>query len=222
MDDKYVYQPLQEASNNQQSQGSSPKLFSLPHKYLALLVAVLCLTSLGSAILLLSDHNKEDKTLVSLFRENILRFPSPTPTPQQLLEGIDETFGWNVYSNSQYGYSIKYPLDWNGVITPQGDPKILEYVVFNPLSATRAGELSITLTYTTRSYKEVLDSDPQPGETIIVSSISATRKLKEDSQRRVSISVAIPDNSNTLVLLGKEKYKDIFNKMLSTFKLEAR
>lgn len=219
MDDKYIYQPPQGLNNsNQQPQGSGPKLFSLSHKYLAILVALLCLTSLGSAALLLSDHNKSDNNLVNLFKQNILRFPSPAPTPQKLLEDIDETLGWNIYSNSQYGYSIKYPLDWGATITPQEDPKILEYVVFNPLTATKAGELSISLTYSTRSYKEVLDSDPQPGETIIVSSISATRKLKEDSQRNVSISVAIPHNSNTFVLLGKEKYKDLFNQMLSTFK----
>jgi len=76
--------------------------------------------------------------------------------------------------------------------------------------------LSVTLTYTTRSYKEILDADPQPGETITVASISATRKLKEDSQRNVLISVSLPLNSNTFVLLAKEKYKDIFNQMLST------
>lgn len=218
MDDKYVYQPPQGLSNNQQPQDSGPKLFSLSHKYLAILVAVLCLVSLGSAAFLLSGHFEKDTDLVSLFRENLLRFPPPTPTPQKLLEDIDETLGWNIYSNSQYGYSIKYPLDWSATITVQEDPKILEFVVFNPLSATRTGELSITLTYTTRTYKEILDSDPQPGEIITVSSISATRKLKEDSQRKVSISVAIPHNSNTFVLLAKEKYKDLFNQMLSTFK----
>lgn len=197
----------------------NPKLFSLPNKYLAILVVVLCLTSLGTAILLLSNYYKKGSTSVNLIKENVPRIPPPTPTPQELPRDLEETSDWNIYSNSKYRYSIKYPLDWNGVITPQGDPKILEYVVFNPLSATKAGELSITLTYTTRSYKEILDADPQPGETIIVSSTSATRKLKEDSQRNILISVALPHNSNTFVLLGKEKYKDIFNQMLSTLNL---
>lgn len=221
MEGKNLYQPPEAITNREKREGSNSKLFSLSHKYLATLVAVLCLVSLGSATLLLSGHYKKDNSLVSPFGENLLRFPPPTPTPQQMLADIEETLGWNVYSNSQYGYSIKYPLDWNATITPQEDPKILEYVVFNPLIATKAGEMSITLTYTTRSYKEVLDADPQPGETITVATVIATRKLKQDSQRNVSISVALPYRLNsTLVLLAKEKYKDIFNQMLSTLKLE--
>src|SRR3989304_8770929 len=158
MEDKYAYKPPEGIENKQQPENSGSKIFSLSHKYLAILVVVLCLVSLGSAALLLSNHFKKDNSIVSLFKQNLLRFPSPTPTPKELLENIDETLGWNIYSNSQYEYSIKYPLDWSATITPQEDPKIIEYVVFNPLSATRAGELSITLTYTTRSYKEVLDS----------------------------------------------------------------
>jgi len=210
---------LRNAIDPQNYPSSSSGLFSLPNKYIGIIIALLCIVSLGSAIYFLMAHNKETEFRNSFPPQNIITSPSPTPAPQELPKDIEETSNWNVYSNSQYGYSIKYPLDWNGVITPQGDPKILEYVVFNPLSATKAGELSITLTYTTRSYKEVLDSDPQPGESIAVASVTATRKLKEDSQRNISISVALPHNSNTFVLLGKEKYKDIFNQMLSTLNL---
>ena len=210
---------LRNAIDPQNYPSSSSGLFSIPNKYVAILIALLCIVSLGSAIYFLVAHNKEAEFRNSFPPQNIITSPSPTPTPQELPKDIEEASNWNVYSNSQYGYSIKYPLDWNAVITPQGDPKILEYVVFNPLSATKAGELSITLTYTTRSYKEVLDSDPQPGESIAVASVTATRKLKEDSQRNISISVALPHDSNTFVLLGKEKYKDIFNQMLSTLNL---
>lgn len=195
------------------------KLFGFSHKTIAILLAILLIMSLGALIFVLFSSQEEKDDIPAISSPSPFPTPTPTPTPQKLLENIRETLGWNIYSNSQYGYSVKYPLDWNAVITPQTDPKILEYVVFNPLSATKAGELSITLTYTTRPYKEVLDSDPQPGETIIVSTISATRKLKEDSQRKVLISVSIPHNSNTLILLGKEGYKDIFNQMLSTLTL---
>ena len=199
----------------------NPRLFSLPNKYIAVLIIILCLASLGSAIYFLVLHNKDAELRNGFLPQNIITSPSPTPTPQELPKDIEETSNWNIYSNSQYRYSIKYPLDWNGVITPQGDPKILEYVVFNPLSATKAGELSITLTYTTRSYKEVLDSDPQPGESIAVASVTATRKLKQDSQHNIFISVAIPFGgvANTLILYGKETHKDIFNQMLSTLNL---
>ncbi|EKD65219.1 MAG: hypothetical protein ACD_50C00153G0016 [uncultured bacterium] len=221
MESNYQYHPPEGVVDKQQAEGGSRKLFSLPHKYLAILVGVLCVVSLGSATLLLSDHFKKDNNIVSLFSQNFLRFPFPTPTPEQILED-DQTIDWNIYSNEQYTYSIKYPRDWEATKSAQEDEKILDYVVFRPLSATKSGELPITLGYTTRTYKEVLDSDPQVGESILVSSYSATRKLKEDSQRNVLISVAFPRDPNTMILLGMEKYKDIYNLMLSTFLFEVR
>lgn len=51
------------------------------------------------------------------------RLISPTPTtspiPTQSLT-IDETENWKVYTNNQYGFSFKYPNDWQ--ITQYGDP----------------------------------------------------------------------------------------------------
>lgn len=221
MDKAYQYQQQQQLNNEQPSPPPPPssKLFSLSHKHLAILVVIMCLTSLGSAIYFLTLHNKKDTILTDLFKQRVLFFPLLKPTPQEPPKKVDITSDWNIYSNSEFGYSIKYPIDWRATITSQEDPKILEYVVFNPLETTKAGELSITLTYTTRSYKEILDADPQPGEAITVASVSATRKLKQDSQKNVSISVALSHNSNTFSLLGKEKYKDTFDQMLSTLNL---
>lgn len=214
---------LKNAIDPQNYPSSNSRLFSLPNKYVAILIVVLCLMSLGSAIYFLVLNNKKEPIGDNVSQINII--PSPTLTPEkdnppEPIEDLSKTTNdWPIYTSSRSAFSIKYPSNWTAKNTAQPDPKILEYVVFNPLVATKAGELSITLTYTTRTYKEVLDPDPQPGETIIVSSISATRKLKEDSQRNISISVALPHNSNTFVLLAKEKYKDIFNQMLSTLSL---
>lgn len=214
---------LRNAIDPQNYPSSGSKLFSLPNKYIAILIVLLCLVSLGSAIYFFVLNNKKGSIGDNVSQVNII--PSPTLTPEsdnppKPIEDLNKiTNGWLVYNNTKSAFSIKYPLDWTAKNTAQPDPKILEYVVFNPLTATKAGELSITLTYTTRSYKEVLDSDPQPGETIIVSSISGTRKLKKDSQRNISISVSLHHNSNTLILLGREKHKDIFNQMLSTLNL---
>lgn len=214
MDKVYQYKtpPTQPSTPSQ-----GPRLFSLPHKYLAVLIIALCLISIGLAILLLSDHTKRDNILVNLVRGNILRFPPPTPTPEHILSGIEETLGWNTYSSSEFAYSIKYPIDWGVSLVPQEDPKILEYVIFNPLSATQSGQLSVTITYTTRPYEEILDADPQPGESVIIASVGGTRKLKQDSARNVFISIALPYDPNTFVFVAEEKYKEIFNKMLSTF-----
>jgi len=207
----------------QQQEYSKPQ--ANQHKYIAVLIIILCLASLGSAIYFLVLHNKKEPIKGNVSQLNLVPSATQTPASDSSPEPIEDsrkiTNNWQVYNSTKSAFLIKYPKDWTAKDTEQSDPKILEYVVFNPLSATKAGELSITLTYTTRSYKEVLGSDPQPGETITVASVAATRKLKQDSQRNIVITVAVPFGgvANTLILYGKETYKDIFNQMLSTLTL---
>ena len=217
-------QKLRDLITNQQGNPSEEGQ-SNSSKRRVILIVVLCLASISSAIYLLLIINGQNSALESAYKSVLLPFknffPSPSPTPTPF---IDITSDWKIYNSTSSALSIKYPKDWTAKDTEQSDPKILEYVVFNPLSATKAGELSITLTYTTRSYKEILDADPQPGETIIVSSISATRKLKQDSERNIFIAVAIPYGGGvkTIILHGKEAYKDIFNQILQTLQFRSQ
>lgn len=208
---------------------SGSKLFSLPNKYAAILIIMLCLVSLGSAIYFLVLNNKKGPTNDNVSQTNNIPSPTLIPeenTPPESIEALSKiTDDWQIYNSSKSSFSIKYPKDWTAKNTEQSDPKIPEYVVLQPLTATKAGELHITLTYTTRTYKEILDQDPhQIGENINVASVSSTRKIKQDSQRKPAISAIVPFNGgiNTIILYGKETYKDIFDQMLQTLQFRKQ
>jgi len=38
--------------------------------------------------------------------------PTPTPTPPPTPTPTDEIAGWEVYRNEEYGFLVRYPLDW--------------------------------------------------------------------------------------------------------------
>lgn len=145
---------------------------------------------------------------------------TPTPTPKSTLISLktDPSASWSAFASSKYSYSIKYPPNWTAQITTQQDPKILEYVVFNPVS-TKAGTLSITLSYGTRTNKEALALDPQIGESIIVASVAATKKNSKDSNGNKATNVIVPFGLNTIVFNAKDAYLSLFNQMLTTLKL---
>ena len=143
--------------------------------------------------------------------------PTPTLTPPTSLKK-DPTATWSAFVSAKYSYSIKYPPSWTAQITIQQDPKILEYVVFNP-AATKAGTLSITLSYGTRTNKEALALDPQLGESMIVASVSAIKKNSKDSNGNKSTNVIVPFGSNTIIFNAKDSFASLFNQMLSTLKL---
>jgi len=94
----------------------------------------------------------------------------------------------------------------------------LEYVVFNPV-ATKAGTLSITLSYGTRKYTEALALDPQIGESMIVASVSATKKNSKDSNGNKAVNVIVPFGLNTIIFNAKDSFASLFNQMLTTLKL---
>ncbi len=142
--------------------------------------------------------------------------PTAIPTPNIPLKEPIAT--WSAFTSSKYSYSIKYPPNWDTQITAQQDPKILEYVVFNPV-ATKAGTLSITLSYGTRTYAQALALDPQIGESIIVASVSATKKNSKDSNYNKATNIIVPFESNTIIFNAKDAFASIFNQMLTTLKL---
>lgn len=142
----------------------------------------------------------------------------PSPTPKPAVSTVNPTASWSAFTSSKYSYSLKYPPNWSAQITAQSDPKILEYVVFNP-TATKAGTLSITLAYGTRTYEQAKILDPQTGEAIIVASVSATKKTSKDSNGYKATNVIVPFGSNTIILNAKDAFSSLFNQMLSTLKL---
>lgn len=206
------------------------KLFLSVNKFWVILLAFFSISSVGMTGYLLTA-NKKPPVPNKLTQENIILTPSPTPLMQKIISNTplpstptpttilaNPTASWSAYISSKYYYSIKYPLNWTAQITAQQDPKILEYVVFNPV-ATKAGTLSITLSYGTRTYSEALALDPQIGETIVVASVSAIKKNSKDSNGYKARNVIVPFGSNTIILNAKDVYSSLFNQMLTTLKL---
>lgn len=209
---------------------SKLKFFLLNNKFIVVLIAFLSIVSFGvTGYLLMANKkpslsNKVAQTTLQTPTIPIANTPTtlppqPTPTPKLTLTSLtDPTSTWSAYVSTKYSYSIKYPPNWTAQVTTQQDPKILEYVVFNPV-ATRAGTLSITLSYGTRTNKEALALDPQTGESIIVASLSATKKNSKDSNGNKAVNVIVPFGLSTIIFNAKDAYSSFFNQMLSTLKL---
>lgn len=143
--------------------------------------------------------------------------PTLTPTPTVIITLEQKIATWSAFSNKNYGYSVKYPPDWKVEKVLQSDPKILDYEVFFPLASTRSG-LPITISYTTRTMQEATAGATQLS-TIMVASVSATKKISQDSNRDVYTSIIIPvaAKTDTIIIVGKNIYIDILNTMLATF-----
>ena len=209
----------------------TPRRFHFPNKYIIIFLAVLSVLSLGSTSYLLATNKKKSPApkTVKAIQEKTVALSSPTLIPEKIvakstiaptptLPIVDPIASWSAFVSAKYVYSIKYPPDWIAKITVQTDPKILEYVVFNQI-ATKAGTLSISLSYSTRTYKEALALDPQIGESIIVASVAATKKIGKDSNGNKAANVIVPFGSNTIIFNAKDTFASIFNQMLTTLKL---
>ncbi len=210
---------------------SKLKIFLSANKFTIIFIAVLTAASFSTTGYLLIASNKtpaqsrlpQENTVplapqTSPPQEAMLASPTPAPTAKPAVPAIDPTASWSAYVSTKYSYSVKYPPNWDAKITTQSDPKILEYVVFNPV-ATKAGTLSITLSYGTRTNKEALALDPQIGESMLVASVSATKKNSKDSNGYKATNVIVPFGSNTLIFNAKDAFASLFNQMLFTLKL---
>lgn len=221
----------QETSNLNPSFLSKLKIFLSANKFATIFITVLGVISFATTTYLLMANKKAPLSNKS-FQENIVPTSTMAPSPQKIIPTntqppstptptivlTNPTATWSAFTSSKYSYSIKYPPNWNAQITAQQDPKILEYVVFNPV-ATKAGTLSITLSYGTRTYAQALALDPQAGESMIVASASATKKNSKDSNGYKAVNVIVPFGLNTIIFNAKDAYLSLFNQMLTTLKL---
>jgi len=209
----------------------TPRMFNFPNKYIIIFLATLSILSLGSTSYLLVANKKKSPApkTVQEIQEKTVALPSPTLIPKEIvakstiaptptLSIVDPTATWSAFISKKYSYSLKYPPLWTAKITTQTDPKILEYVVFNP-AATKAGTLSITLSYGTRTNKEALALDPQVGQSMIVASVSATKKNTKDSNGNNATNIIVPFGSNTIIFNAKDEFASLFNQMLTTLNL---
>lgn len=136
--------------------------------------------------------------------------PSPTLTPIPTLPSTS----WKTYTNSLYGYSIKYPPDWTAKDLGALEPKIPSYIVFNPTTAS-ASARSITISVSIRTYAEQL-ALAASGSATTVGGITGTKQSFQDSDGNTSTVVTLPRTNTLLVLRAKTKHLTVFNQMLTT------
>ncbi len=233
MDNQNLTQTPPPTKEIQNAQKTFPfRSFLLANKYIIIFLSIVALISLSSSVYILASQNKTTLSTNNLPRQPVNNVATPTITiaeekdssantnpspPLQPTPTINPINGWQTYTSTAYGFTIKYPGDWLVKNTAQQDPKILEYVVFTPKSTTASAELTISLSHQTRTYQEALAIDPQVGEKITVASVSGTKKIQKDSNGNTTINVILPVNTKTIIFYAREKYQDIFYQMLSTF-----
>lgn len=233
MNSQNQQQELQTPPTEQEKPSLIHRLLNIPHWYL-LIILILAIFSFGSSTYLLMKASPQKSA--NNYVSQVTSFPSPTfslaqkaantPTPTVLPATIpaltitptpDPIASWSAYISTTSAYSIKYPPDWKAKATLQQDSKILEYVVFNPQNAS-ASALSISISYSKRTYQEAIALRDQNGEKIKIASISGYKTVEQDSNRNVSLHAVFPINSNSIDIYSKQQYQDIFNKMWGSLK----
>lgn len=134
--------------------------------------------------------------------------PTPTPTP-------DPTANWNSYTNVDYGYTIKYPLNWTAINLGVLEPKVPSYVVFNTNTASTSAR-SITLSVSTRGYQEQLAIGGMTGYPYTVAGIQGTWQDLRDSDGNMSVAITLPRKDTLLILRSKTPFASTLYQMLPT------
>lgn len=233
MDPQAPQQDEQVDSTETEKKSSISGLLNVSHWYI-IVILILATLSFGSSAYLLAKAPQ--KKTAPNYIAKITSFPSPTftlaqqaivsPTPTAAISPSltpaitptpDPIASWSAYVSTTSAYSIKYPSNWNAKATLQTDSKILEYVVFNPQSASTSA-LSITLSYSNRTYQQAVALRAQNGIDIEVASISGTKTVEKDSDGNISLHTVFPVKTNSIDFYGKNQYKDIFTQMWKTFK----
>jgi len=142
--------------------------------------------------------------------------PTPTEAPTPTVAPI--TASWKRFTSTKYGYTFQYPETYTASVTTQTDPKILEFIVINPASASSSAVMNITASYSTRTYTEALALNSTAAESITVGTITGSRKVVRNSQNQISVHVILPDDNRSLTFVAKDSYKDVLTQILSTFK----
>jgi hypothetical protein len=162
--------------------------------------------------------------------------PTPTPTPEAPEEIVEEeptpiptemptptptsepAASWNTYINAEYGYTIRYPLDWTAFNLGVLEPKVPSYVAFNMNTATQSAR-SITISVSTRTSQEQVAIG---GTTAIPYTVGSTVGIWQnlrDSDGNTSVSIVLPRTDNILILRAKSAYISTLIQMLPTLYL---
>lgn len=160
-----------------------------------------------------------------------------TPSPT-----IDETASWETYSNSKYGFSFKYPLDYKVTTSPVTGNQY-NIVVDKKINANGAGLVPIQLSInmgTGESGTPLVLSTIKEAEAHYIKSFNSSSVSKKDitvaNLPAVSITGVLAgpgpgegnflhytlvklDNEILVIQLGNKNYQNVFDQIISTFKL---
>lgn len=210
------------------------KVFGKSKYGLLATISLLILTMTGYIVILPMNKKVPPQTIAPQGLKTVSPTPIPTvlPTTQEVaipsivvsptsapppIPTTDPMTSWYTYTNSLYGYTVKYSPDWSVQDLGILEPKIPSYIVFNQKTVTPSAR-SITISVSTRTYQEQLAIGGQSGSPIIIDSITGTLQFLQDSDGKQSSSVILPRTNNLIVFHTKTVYATIFNQMLSTLK----
>lgn len=185
---------IQSAQPSPPAEQKPPRPFFLNKIFLAIIVLMILLIG-GGTYLVLNSQNKPSPTVSKI---------TPTSTPPLT---PDPTANWKVYANSEYGYSIKYPQDWQIVEDKDADRITFSEPTESDIMTNKPALVSIYVvdkkdfsqtwidSYTPYSYKTF-----EKDEKIFVLIASTYQEGAEASEETQKLA------------------KDILTKMASTFK----
>lgn len=192
-------------------------------------ILLLVVASGAYGIILLSSKKQK-----AVQKQEVARKPSASPTEEP--PALEQTTGeaptstpivvptiayitsWNIFTNSQYSYSIQYPSDWKVLNKGTLEPKIPSYIIFNPDTATDSAR-AVSIASTSRTYSEQLALVSGNGTAITVDGVKGTRQELKDSQGNQRVRVVLPTSPYVFVLDTKTEFEGTFLQMLRTFKL---
>ncbi len=168
--------------------------------------------------------------------------PSPDEPAYQSPTPVDETSNWKTYTNTDIGYSIKYPADsyincgkdelsldegticaageGGPTITVSTNPKPTNYELSEYPNCYRVAKETISLAGTIATK---YTSIPQPGPNGELPKSECNKNSVAFAQNNAEINIALQNGKNTYVLtvhgtFVDEKTTELRNKIISTFK----
>ncbi len=154
------------------------------------------------------------------------KLTQPETTPivanQPVVQNKDETAGWKVYKNEQYGFEIKYPNDWKILHEGYYKEDVPYEISFSP-TAESVGSAPISILVSINNFESIqkvggydeLVSEKDINFNNIVSKFQIMNGPEGEVAR---IIVPLKTDLNYIFGYGNAKYKEIFDQMLSTFK----
>lgn len=195
--------------------------------FIPILIILLIVAAIGGYLIYSGKINLSQKQVAQTLKSDA----------SSVLVGDAETVNWKMYTNTQYGYSIKYPDNWyiKDMTKILNSPQILNSQYFNNLEQVDFKNYTVHLTLDSiismeevkrkgggdagMAYSADIKTEQLYGREIVKSerTNSAVDEKGEWEVTNKSYGVYIPVGQNVLILNGDIKYKAVIEKILSTF-----